>query len=595
VLFDGIPVNDAWGEWIDWGRVPKSMLDHVEVVEGGQSSLYGNGAMGGLISFFSRPMSPGSMDLQIDGGSRDARHGSIAAGVPIFNGLTANVNGDYQEGGGYRLIGQGAGPVDVKSSVIQRNAYARLDYATSDNWSAFATGHLFGDSRDLGTPQTYGNRDQRDLGLGLNYGKLSSGQLTMRAWDGRQIENSLSSAIRTVSGVARSAEDTSAFAQIPSHDWGASAIWSRGGLLGLESFSLGADYRHYQGDYNEVDYVTTGCPTSATCHTTSQLVSSGGDQALSGAFVQAIAAPWEPLRIELSARVDGWQNNDGHSITTPVGGTAAPITYANESKTAFSPRLGVRYALTSMFSLHGAVYKAFRAPNLAELYRKQVSATSITVPNPDLNSETALGREAGFDFQPAEWLQMKGTWYVAEYRDFNSPQVLTTNKPVECGTVAQCRIRLNVGAERSQGGEAYIAVRPLQELLVSAGVNYDDDRQQSGLAPGTDADHKPHINRVPSPRQTIRATYSSKLVGDWTVMWRHEGQTTTLQSAPLPPFSVWDANVQRDLIPGVRGFVSLENIGNAVFWTNVAGAGATAVVTDGLPRTIRAGLEAYRF
>ena len=24
VLFDGIPVNDAWGEWIDWGRVPKA-------------------------------------------------------------------------------------------------------------------------------------------------------------------------------------------------------------------------------------------------------------------------------------------------------------------------------------------------------------------------------------------------------------------------------------------------------------------------------------------------------------------------------------------------------------------------------------------
>ncbi|MEO8336331.1 MAG: carboxypeptidase regulatory-like domain-containing protein, partial [bacterium] len=23
VLFDGIPVTDAWGEWVDWGRVPK--------------------------------------------------------------------------------------------------------------------------------------------------------------------------------------------------------------------------------------------------------------------------------------------------------------------------------------------------------------------------------------------------------------------------------------------------------------------------------------------------------------------------------------------------------------------------------------------
>ena len=60
VLFEGIPVNDAWGEWIDWGRVPKGMLDRVEVVEGGTSSLYGNGAMGGVISFFSRPLAPGA-------------------------------------------------------------------------------------------------------------------------------------------------------------------------------------------------------------------------------------------------------------------------------------------------------------------------------------------------------------------------------------------------------------------------------------------------------------------------------------------------------------------------------------------------------
>jgi outer membrane receptor protein involved in Fe transport len=85
------------------------------------------------------------------------------------------------------------------------------------------------------------------------------------------------------------------------------------------------------------------------------------------------------------------------------------------------------------------------------------------------------------------------------------------------------------------------------------------------------------------------------LVGDWTVMWRHEGQTTTLQAAPLPPFSVVDANVQRDLVNGIRGFVSVENIGNTVYWTNVAGTGASAVVTDGLPRTVRIGVEAYRF
>ena len=384
VLFDGIPVNDAWGEWIDWGRVPKGMLDHVEVLEGGTSKLYGNGALGGVLSFFGRPTAPGSMDLQVDGGSRSGRHAFAAAGVPLASGLSVDANGDYQEGGGYKLVDKlgdlngTVGPVDVVSSSITRNAYARLNYAPSSSWSAFATGHFFGDSRGLGTPLTMANRDQRDVDFGLNGQGLGGGALAIRGWDGRQIENQRATAIR--SATLRNAEDSSANAQLPSHDWGASAIWTRPAIVGLETFSIGADYRHYQGDYNETDYSTT-CP-GAACGSATRQISSGGNQSLSGAFLQMIAAPVSPLRIELSGRVDQWNNDDGHSFLT--GGTQT--TYANRSKTAFSPRLGARYQVVSSFSLHAAVYKAFRAPNLAELYRKQVSPTSITVPNPDLSA-----------------------------------------------------------------------------------------------------------------------------------------------------------------------------------------------------------------
>src|SRR5438270_12809192 len=132
VLFDGFPINDAWGEWIDWGRVPKGMLDRVEVVEGGTSSLYGNGAMGGVISFFSKPLAPGAADMMVEGGSRDIRHGYLSAGVPVYGALTANVSGDYLQGGGYNLIDpSGRGPIDRTSGSIQRNAYARLTYAPS--------------------------------------------------------------------------------------------------------------------------------------------------------------------------------------------------------------------------------------------------------------------------------------------------------------------------------------------------------------------------------------------------------------------------------------------------------------------------------
>jgi iron complex outermembrane receptor protein len=613
VLFDGVPINDAWGEWIDWGRVPKAMLDHVEVVEGGTSSLYGNGAMGGTISFFSRPIAPGAMDLQVDGGSRDARHAYVAAGVPLADALTASINGDYQQGGGYRLISPqafgsaacpcgGAGTADVESNVIQRNSYVRLNYAASANWSAFATGHLFGDSRGLGTPLTFANRDQRDVDFGLNHESIFSGALALRAWDGRQIENQRSSAFR--SNATRAIEDSSLTAQIPSHDWGASAQWTRSNAWHLESFSVGADFRHYQGDYNEVDFNTAACaanPPAAACHSVTQLVSSGGDQSLSGAFVQATASPWSPLRIEASARVDQWNNDNGHAITTTAAGVTTPTTYANKTAGAFSPRLGLRYQLASSFAVRAAAYKAFRAPNLAELYRKQVSSSSITIPNPQLAAENAVGREAGFDWQPMDWLQARGTWYVADYNNFNVPTNLPTAtipRPAECGTIATCRTRLNITKVRSQGGEASLAVRPTRQLYLSAGVNYDDARQQTGLPANIGNDQKPHVNRVPSPKQTIRGTWSSPTFGDWTAIWRHEGKTTTLQGVQLDPYSVVDANVDHQLLRNVRGFVSVENLTNKQYMINVGGAATAAnptVVTLGLPRTFRVGVEAGRF
>src|SRR5438105_14768984 len=43
VLDDGIPLNDPFGGWIYWGRVPRVAIDRVEVMRGGASDLYGSG------------------------------------------------------------------------------------------------------------------------------------------------------------------------------------------------------------------------------------------------------------------------------------------------------------------------------------------------------------------------------------------------------------------------------------------------------------------------------------------------------------------------------------------------------------------------
>jgi outer membrane cobalamin receptor len=149
VMFDGIPVNDAWGEWIDWGRVPKALVERVEVLEGGGSNLYGNGAMGGVISFFAKPIAPGSYELQLDGGSRDAKHVYASAGVPLAPSLTAMVSGDYLDGGGYRMIAPAnAGPVDHRSEISSRNGMARMEFAPSKRLSTFVSGNVYNDNRD---------------------------------------------------------------------------------------------------------------------------------------------------------------------------------------------------------------------------------------------------------------------------------------------------------------------------------------------------------------------------------------------------------------------------------------------------------------
>ncbi|GLC25740.1 TonB-dependent receptor [Roseisolibacter agri] len=602
VLFDGIPVNDAWGEWIEWGRVPKGMLDRVEVVSGGTSSLYGNGAMGGVISFFSRPLAPGAVTATVEGGSRDARHVYAAAGVPIWGALTANVSADYQDGGGYRLVGAGTtratiagrdtmvstvapGLVDVASGVVQRNAYLRLNYAPSARWSAFATGHLFGDTRGTGTPLSRQTRELQHVDLGVDYGTAATGRLSVRAWDGRQDEHQRSATVRassatcaTASTIARQCEDSSVVADIPSHDWGASALWTRA-VPGLESITIGGDYRHYSGNYDEVDF-NTSCP-GASCGRITRTILSGGEQALSGAFVQAIAAPVAPLRVELSARVDRWDNTNGRSADATAGVTS----YPDSSAVAFSPRVGARWQLLRGLAVHGAYYQAFRAPNLAELYRKQITPTQVTLPNPYLKAERALGREVGLEWQPAAWVDVKGTWYVADYRDFNVPTTLSTTGGVTT------RQRRNVTRTRSQGAEAYVALRPIEALFLSAGVSYDDARQQSNIA---DPAHKPHVNRVPSPRQTLRATYTSPLLGAYTAIWRHEGHTTTLQGAWLDPFTVVDLHGRREVIPGVSAFAALENVGDTRYQVNLTGAGTSALMSYGMPRTLRVGLTLDR-
>jgi vitamin B12 transporter len=85
ILLDGIPVNDpaGFGGAFDLRLFPVNQIDHIEILKGSQSTLYGSDAIAGVINIISRK--PGNKKLGFNGG---ATYGSFNS----FNG-NAGVNG----------------------------------------------------------------------------------------------------------------------------------------------------------------------------------------------------------------------------------------------------------------------------------------------------------------------------------------------------------------------------------------------------------------------------------------------------------------------------------------------------------------------
>ena len=63
----------------------------------------------------------------------------------------------------------------------------------------------------------------------------------------------------------------------------------------------------------------------------------------------------------------------------------------------------------------------------------------------------------------------------------------------------------------------------------------------------------------------------------------------------LDPFTVVDLNAQRDIAPGVRGIVWIDNVTDAKYQVNLSGTAPNTIVSFGMPRTVRAGVQLSRF
>ena len=157
---------------------------------------------------------------------------------------------------------------------------------------------------------------------------------------------------------------------VPTNGIGGMAQWSKA-MGSRNAFSAGFDCRWVVGESQEAAYVAA-VPTSIRSAVDPRRrrcrcsAFSGGTQQSLGAFVQDIFTPIDKLVLTLSARVDRWNNYNGHNFETTV---ATGLPTANNrpvdprlDDTVLSPHLGALYHASDRVSLWGAVNSSFRAP-----------------------------------------------------------------------------------------------------------------------------------------------------------------------------------------------------------------------------------------
>ena len=158
VLIDGVRVNPSGGAY-DVSRVSASEIDRLEVVRGGQSSLYGSDAIGSVVQVFTKRAAPGDaprVDGAIEGGSFDTWRGHAR----LLGG--ARRRADYQIGAGHRGT-QGA----FQDLLPEHDTF---EQTTIDA----GVGTILGDRATLRTGVRYSNAKGKAVGP-LDYGARDTG------------------------------------------------------------------------------------------------------------------------------------------------------------------------------------------------------------------------------------------------------------------------------------------------------------------------------------------------------------------------------------------------------------------------------------
>lgn len=584
VLVDGVPLNDPFGGWVYWSRVPKESVERIEVVRGGGSSVWGNYAIGGVINIITQR--PEKRTLKFDG--EGGTHSTVNMGLfasDLVGPLGIALGGNFFHTDGYKVIREDQrGAIDINADSEHKTFNGKLEYALSPNATLYLNGSFFTEDRGNGTPLTNNATETGYIGGGTS----------VKTPDGSDWKLSIFSHLQTFESTFSSpSEDrnseTPALDQfdVPSTAVGATLQWSKQ-VHRAHLLTAGTDLRWIDGETNEDFRFISGQFTRRR--------KAGGEQQLAGVYLQDIFTPTPKWQVVIGGRLDLWQSLDASRIerSLQTGEVTREDVFSDRARLAFSPKVALLFHATDQLALRGSFYQAFRAPTLNELFRPFRVRNDITEANAGLDPERLIGGEVGMDYAIARNLLGRLTGFWNEVEDPIANVTIGTGHGTidPCGFVPDggvCRQRQNLDRTRIRGIEAELEYRLNAQWAVSGSYLFNETEVLS--APNQlDLEGK-RIAQVPRHQFTLKLSYTNPALLNVSIQGRYVGDQfeDDLNSLKLGDFFVVDLLLSRQLMKGWEAFFGVENLFDRTF---EVGKTVDGIVTIGAPVLIHGGIRA---
>lgn len=561
VLLDGVPLNDGFGGWINWGLVPDH-IERVEIIPGGGSNLYGTWAMGGIINIISqsgRPKTGAGGDLS--GGSLGTNTQSVRA---QYSNDRTGVTLSYRHvhtTGFLTVPSYQRGPADTTVGSEHHQFTGTVSHALTTHITATLSGTYYTEERSFGTSFSQATRTIGTVSFGLKGDQGAWGVWEAKTFAQWQMFRHQSGLVLP-SPFVRQFDQLDRLQAIPSNDIGGMAQWSAP-LFSFSRIVIGGDARAILAQSEEV---------LAPFQT--PLVTRGKQVGI-GTFGEWIVEPFHALTLTAGARWDWWKNFDGSRAT---GGE--PMTQAQENAASMmNPKFSVLYRVNDRVRIGGSVYQAFRAPTLNELYRDFSSSGFTFLSNDRLEPERLTGGDMKIEMELLEHglLDFRATGHYDIIKD----QILfITQGPTSV-------MRQNVGEGRSVGTDIELRSRLDDLLHMTVGYSFVDSIITS--FPGNPSREGLRIPNVSQHQVTAGFTIGRPSVVQLTLQGRYLSRqfADDLNRQPIADFVVLDASLRKRIAPWAEVFFTGENLTDRRYIATQTGG----LKTLGQPLLILGGLR----